>query len=175
MNNILYTSTIDTPFGKMKAGIHKNAVCFMRFTDADSDEHLTLFLNETGLRETKQRLKLHDTVQLEVEEYFQGDRYGFSFPIRLFGTDAQIRLWKLMTCLRPGEKADPMQLLKRAGIQRKDAGLVHEACVMNPVSIAVPVHRAGGIRYSIGGAAQAKQLFNYELFLLQNNELRFAA
>jgi O6-methylguanine-DNA--protein-cysteine methyltransferase len=175
MDNILNTSIIETPFGAMTAGVNKGTVCFLRFKDSDSDEHLTLFLNETGLREKKQRLKIHDKVQLELDEYFKGTRFGFSFPIRLFGTDAQIRLWNLMTCLRPGEEAVPVQLLRRAGIKSSDIGIVHEACVMNPVSIAIPVHRVGGIRYPFGGAVHRKLLIEFEISSLSRNVLRFAA
>jgi O6-methylguanine-DNA--protein-cysteine methyltransferase len=175
MNNILYTSTIKTPFGEMKAGVHNGALCFMRFMDADGEEHFTLFLHETGLREKKQRRMLHNKVQQQTDEYFKGTRYGFSFPVRLFGTDAQIRLWNLITCLRPGEEADPLLLLKRAGIKSNDPGLVHEACVMNPVSIAVPVHRVAGIRYARGGAKFKSLMMRFEYSSLSHNELRFAA
>lgn len=71
-------------------------------------------------------------------------------PLDLAGTVFQLRVWKALRAIPPGETLSYAQLAARIGMPRA-ARAVASACARNPAAIAVPCHRAIGGDGSLRG------------------------
>ena len=83
---------------------------------------------------------LMETTLQQIKEYFQGKCREFTFPIRMKGTDFQIRVWKLISRIPFGTSLAYVKVAKEYG----DAKMVRataDAIAKNPILIAVPCHR----------------------------------
>ena len=81
-----------------------------------------------------------ETTLQQIKEYFQGKRREFTFPIRMKGTDFQMRVWKLISRIPFGTTLAYVKVAKEYG----DAKMVRtttDAIAKNPILIAVPCHR----------------------------------
>lgn len=174
MSNVLYLSSIETPFGKMIIGTNNDAVCVLRFSNKSGDRNfLTHYLNETGLISVNMKTPLHQKVEKQLTRFFEGTRTSFDFPIQLFGSDFQISVWEEVYKLELAEKIDLKELAKRVGILNLKS--VERACVANPVSMVIPSHRVEGFS-EFEGAANRKLLLNrFESFFQQMTNVKMAA
>lgn len=81
-----------------------------------------------------------DRVALELQEYFEGKRTRFTFPLRLDGTDFQKAVWQELLRIPYGQTRTYSQIASAIG--RPNASrAVGMACNRNPLWIAVPCHR----------------------------------
>ncbi len=80
---------------------------------------------------------------------------GFDLPLDLRGTAFQIRVWRALSQIPPGETASYGEIDRRIG-QPKAVRAVARACAANGVALAVPCHRVvrldgdpGGYRWGV--------------------------
>ena len=71
-------------------------------------------------------------------------------PLDLAGTSFQLRVWKALRAIPPGETLSYTQLAARMGMPRA-VRAVAGACARNPAAVAVPCHRAIGSDGSLRG------------------------
>ncbi len=96
--------------------------------------------------------RILETAELQLREYFAGDRFVFNIPMAPAGTDFQKRAWQellkipLGTYLTYGEQA------RRLG-QPKASRAVGAANGKNPIGIIIPCHRVIGANGSLTGFA----------------------
>ena len=95
---------------------------------------------------------LSDQVATELQEYFEGTRTHFTFPLRLDGTDFQKAVWQELLGIPYGQTRTYSQIASAIGRPNasRAAGI---ACGKNPVWIAVPCHRVIGKNNALTGYA----------------------
>lgn len=156
----LIARQVATPLGTMLAIANDDGLCLLEFADRP--------MLATQLRRIRQRFNapiiggshpLLDQVERELEEYFAGERTGFTVPLRIQGTDFQRAAWDALrnipygTTLSYGEQA---HRIGRADAQRA----IGRANGDNCLAIIVPCHRvvhADGTLCGYGGGLWRKQ------------------
>jgi len=102
---------------------------------------------------------------LQLKEYFNGYRQGFTLPLDLVGTPFQIRVWQELCNIPYGTTITYLELASRIG-DPKALRAVGQANGCNPISIIVPCHRVIGhdgklVGYA-GGLKRKKWLLEHE-------------
>lgn len=86
----------------------------------------------------------------QIYEYLEGNRYDFSVPLRLEGTEFRIKVWNEMRKIPYGETITYKELARRIG--SPDAcRAVANACGANPFPIIIPCHRVVASGGKTGG------------------------
>ncbi len=107
-------------------------------------------------------------VKKQIDEYFNGIRREFDIPIKLNGTDFQIKVWEELAKIKYGEYISYQELAER--IKNKNyARAVGMANNRNPIPIIIPCHRVIGkngelIGYG-GGLGIKKKLLEIEVVI----------
>ncbi len=101
----------------------------------------------------------------QLDEYFEGKRKLFDFPMQQAGTDFQQSVWAALLQIPFGKTISYLELSKQIG-NTKAIRAVGTANGRNALSIVVPCHRVIGsngklIGYS-GGLARKKNLLLHE-------------
>ena len=102
---------------------------------------------------------LTELVWRQLEEYLDGARRGFDFPMEPRGTDFQRRVWAALGEIPYGETRSYGDIARAIG-RPKAARAVGAANGKNPVWIAVPCHRvvgSGGRLTGYAGGLELKQ------------------
>lgn len=109
-------------------------------------------------------LELKDAVK-QLQEYFEGKRTTFNFPINPKGTDFQQKVWKALLEIPYGKTTSYLELSKKLG-DVKAIRAVASANGKNPLWIVVPCHRVIGSDSSLtgyaGGLWRKKWLLEHE-------------
>jgi len=107
---------------------------------------------------------LQDAVQ-QMQDYFEGKRTTFGFPINPQGTDFQKKVWKALLEIPFGKTTSYQELSIKLG-DVKAIRAVASANGKNPLWIAVPCHRVIGSDGSLtgyaGGLWRKKWLLEHE-------------
>ncbi len=116
-------------------------------------------------------LELKDAVK-QLQEYFEGKRTMFNFPINPKGTDFQQKVWKALLEIPYGKTTSYLELSKKLG-DVKAIRAVASANGKNPLWIVVPCHRVIGSDGSLtgyaGGLWRKKWLLEHENPLKQQS------
>jgi len=132
--------TLDTPIGRLLVGIEESKVISIAMAD------------ENHQRPTMPCTNLEKQVAQELEEYFNGERNKFSFPIKPKGSPFQMAVWKELQQIPYGSTATYGEIAARIG-NPKASRAVGMACNRNPVLVAVPCHRVVGSNGRVTGFA----------------------
>lgn len=95
----------------------------------------------------------------ELEQYFAGQRRGFTFPLDLRGTDFQIACWRALLAIPYGETRTYADIARAVGKPNafRAVGMANNR---NPVAIVVPCHRviaSDGTLCGYGGGLDIKR------------------
>jgi len=93
----------------------------------------------------------------QLEEYFRGERSKFCIPLRLKGTEFEVRAWQALSSIPFGETISYKEQAQRIGSVPRAVGLANGR---NPVAIIVPCHRvigADGKLVGYGGGIERKR------------------
>ena len=86
----------------------------------------------------------------ELDQYFAGEREVFEIPVKIIGTEFQIKIWKALYAIPFGTVKTYGQIASKVG--NKDASrAVGLACKKNPLLIIVPCHRVIGANNKLTG------------------------
>ena len=91
-----------------------------------------------------------EDIRTQLEEYFAGERTAFEVPLRLEGTEFQLRVWDALCRIPYGETISYGELARRVG-NPKASRAVGLANGRNPVAIIVPCHRVIAADGTLGG------------------------
>jgi len=101
----------------------------------------------------------------QIEEYLQGRRTAFDFPLDLSGTDFQVAVWRELLRIPYGQTRTYGEIAKKLGKPRA-ARAVGMANHDNRIPIVVPCHRVVGHDGSLtgyaGGLHMKRQLLEIE-------------
>jgi len=136
---MLYYYSYQTQIGEIWIGEENGFIVMLKFkTDANGMEK-----KETPL--------IKETFN-QLTEYFDGKRKAFDIPIKLIGTEFQLRVWNALKTIPYGEVWSYKRLAENIGCP-KGYRAVGMANNRNPISIIVPCHRVVGINGDLVGYA----------------------
>ena len=101
-------------------------------------------------RSIEQGDQISQDVLQPVIDCLEGRRDGLGIPVKLEGSDFQIKVWEAMRHVPPGEVISYSELAKRAGNMRATRAAA-SACGQNPCAIIVPCHRIVRRDRGLGG------------------------
>lgn len=118
--------------GKIKIGYTDIAVTLLEKVQEDKDDI-------SGDKKSP----LSDLAFSQLEEYFNGKRKVFDFPLEMQGTEFQKKVWKALCDIPYGETRTYKEIAIAVG-NPKACRAVGMANNKNPISIVVPCHRVIG-------------------------------
>ena len=137
------------------------------FTEIQGDENgisKIHIMNEDVEISTKIPEELKEAV-LQLQDYFDGKRTTFTFPLNPSGTDFQKKVWEELLNIPFGKTRSYLDLSKKLG-DVKAIRAVASANGKNPLWIVVPCHRVIGTDGSLtgyaGGLWRKKWLLEHE-------------
>jgi len=111
-------------------------------------------------------------VSEQFEQYFNGERQYFDFPIKLDGTEFSKAVWEEMRRVPYGETATYRDIAERID-RPKACRAVGNACNKNPIMLVIPCHRILGKsnkKNYVGGCGKKGDLLTLE----ERNKNRFS-
>jgi O-6-methylguanine DNA methyltransferase len=91
-----------------------------------------------------------DEILKPVIDCIEGRRDGAGIPVKLEGSEFQIKVWEAMRQVPPGQVISYSELAKRAGNMRATRAAA-SACGQNPCAIVIPCHRIVRRDRGLGG------------------------
>lgn len=155
-----YHAIYETPMGRMAVICEGSVVRAIYIPVGENCAH-----DINSLPGPTQATKLTDQVYQEIQEYFQGERQNFTFPIEAEGTEFQKKVWKALRDIPYGETRSYKDIAIAIG-NEKACRAVGGANNKNPHIIVVPCHRVIGNNGSLvgyaAGLAMKVKLLNLE-------------
>ncbi len=133
---------IDSPVGRLALEAEGDALCAVRWTNADER---SLDTPSPVLKEATSQLR----------RYFDRRLKRFDLPLLQRGTDFQKRVWAMMRDIPYGETATYGGMAMALGSGPRAVGM---ACGRNPLPIVVPCHRVLGSGGKEGGFSGGRGL-----------------
>lgn len=100
---------------------------------------------------------LEGLLKTQLQEYFSGERKSFTVPLKLYGTEFQLQVWKNLLQI-PWGQVKTYRDIGFLSSSPKGARAVGSACNKNPVMILVPCHRVVGTGGKLTGYAGGLEL-----------------
>ncbi len=156
----LTSTVIPTPLGDMLAVATGQGLCLLGFVGQKGVERELAQVEAArgGPAREGSNPVLEQTRQ-QLEEYFAGERQGFSIALDLVGTPFQLKTWQALLAIPFGQTRSYAQQASHIG-QPTAMRAVAGANGCNKVSIVVPCHRVIGSDGSLtgfGGGLPRKQ------------------
>ncbi len=136
-----FTRFIDTPIGKVLLESDGNSLTGLYFP-----AHLTKrsrYQARPQASAPESCNALFKKAQIQIEEYFRGERSSFDIAISAQGTEFQKKVWSELSKIPFGATISYKELANRVG-NPKAARAVGMANSKNPISLIVPCHRVIG-------------------------------
>ena len=144
LHNVIDLKRIETPLGTMLACASHEGICLLEFTDRKMLETqlktLAKLCNATIIQGANSHF---EALELQLSEYFNGQRSTFTVPLHMIGTDFQTKVWNALLLIPYGHtKSYKAQAI---AIQSPDSvRAVANANGLNRISILIPCHRVIG-------------------------------
>ncbi len=158
-------STFETVLGCMLAGATEEALVFLEFaTENSSDVRLGRHRSAANLALFRGRNLVHERIEMEVAEFFEGGRVKFDTPFELAGTPFQLTVWRSLCEIPYGETLSYGTLADRLSCPGA-VRAVANANARNRLAIIVPCHRVVGRNGKLTGYAGGLEKKRYLLDL----------
>jgi len=142
--NLYYFCWKDSPLGNIHLIADDTSLLVLAF-DATADDYKKQFKIKA-----QSENKITKQAKKELQEYFAKKRKTFSVPIRLVGTDFQMKVWEGLRQVPFGVQKSYLE--QALDLKMKSAvRAVASANGRNPISIIVPCHRIRRGDGSLGG------------------------
>jgi methylated-DNA-[protein]-cysteine S-methyltransferase len=138
----------DSKVAKLHIATHNNSLVAISFSVLD-EEYLRHLLTQPLLHISGKSL---DSLNMELDHYFQGSNPDFSFDIALHGTEFQKKVWLACATIPYGETRSYSDIARMIGNQ-KATRAVGSALGKNPVPLIIPCHRVLRSNGNLGGFA----------------------
>jgi O-6-methylguanine DNA methyltransferase len=159
----LFTTNFDSPVGPLFLAASERGLVALEF-DARLPGQQSIRPNPRDLRAEKNGITFEPSLELncytkELEEYFDGKRREFTFPLDLRGTDFQLACWRALLAIPYGETRTYADIARATGKPNafRAAGMANNR---NPIAIVVPCHRviaSDGTLCGYGGGLDIKR------------------
>lgn len=134
----LYVNEMESPLGKLYLGVTEDAVRYIAYDEAT-------FL-QVGMDFRIEENELMRRLKDELGAFFVGEINSFTVPLKMSGTDFQMKVWQSLQQIPYGAVVSYKDIAERAG-SPKAVRAVGQANRANPIPIIIPCHRviqAGG-------------------------------
>jgi methylated-DNA-[protein]-cysteine S-methyltransferase len=147
---------VESPLGVLVLGATRRGLISIEIGESTPDQlvveqpasdSLTSDQHRDGAVEARRIL---DRAEVQLGEYFAGDRIGFDLPIAMAGTDFQLAAWTALGTIAYGETISYAEQARRMG-RPGAARAVGSANGRNPIPIIIPCHRVIGADGSLTG------------------------
>lgn len=142
--NIIDLKRIETLLGTMLACATNQGICLLEFSDRKMLEtelkSIAKLLNATIIQGNNEHF---DTLEIQLQEYFNGNRKEFSIPLHTPGTDFQNKVWTALQRIPYGKTKSYKEQAITTG-NPESVRAVANANGMNRISIIIPCHRVIG-------------------------------
>lgn len=141
----------EAPCGTLVLGSYGDRLCLCDWAverhRANVDRRLSKILNARFSEGTSAVI---EEAELELNEYFSGERKDFNIPLLFAGTDFQKKVWEELLKIPYGKTISYAELAQRIGMP-KACRAVANANGANSISIFAPCHRVIGSDHSLTG------------------------
>lgn len=143
--SILKAAWIDTLLGSMIAIADESALTLLEFVDRRGLER-----EKTKSAIVPGTTPIIDSIERELQEYFEGKLMQFKTPLLLLGSPFQKQVWQALQNIPPGETRSYLEIAKSLG--RPTAfRAVANANGANQIAIVIPCHRVINSNGELGG------------------------
>lgn len=150
---------IDTPLGPMTIGATEAAVVLCDFSERPMMPAQLAAVRRRIGPTVEGTSRLLDRVELQLREFFAGDRRDFDLPLDMPGSAFQERVWTELRAIPYGETVSYRDVAMRVDAPQAPRA-VGRANGSNRLAVIVPCHRviaAGGGLGGYGGGLAAKR------------------
>lgn len=148
-SNLLVSSLLETPLGQMVAVANERALTMLEFTDRKG---LEVRLKKMEDRMSWGRTPPIESIEKELEAYFEQKLTAFKTPIEMNGTPFQKQVWTALMRIPAGQPCSYQDVALMIG--RKTATrAVARANSSNQLALVIPCHRVIKADGSVGGYA----------------------
>lgn len=123
---------------------------------------LETLIKDSNIINSKEKLKVYKE---KLRHYFLGDIVIFDFPIDLYGTEFQKKVWRSLSNIGYGNTITYTEVATMLG-NKNAVRAVATAIGKNPLSIVLPCHRVigtdGKLHGYLGGIERKRELLNLE-------------
>ncbi len=163
---MLRVTRIPTPLGPVVAAADEDALRFLEFADRRPLAEQLRRLGRPAPRvPTPGSNGVLDSLAVELDAYFAGERARFDVPVRTDGTPFQEQVWATLRRIPAGETRTYAQVARTIG-RPTAIRAVARANADNPISIVIPCHRVVGSDGSLtgygGGLWRKRRLLDLE-------------
>ena len=160
----LHSVTMDSPVGPLFLASSARGLVALEF-DKRLPGQQTIRPNPRDLRMEAKGLRFQESAEelqayvRELNEYFDGRRREFRFPLDLRGTEFQIACWRALLAIPCGETRTYADIARAVG-RPQGFRAVGMANNRNPIAIVVPCHRviaSDGTLCGYGGGLEVKR------------------
>lgn len=163
---IVHIRNIITPLGDMVAGVSASGVHLLEFINPNRlEKQKQVLLKKANLVLSDEPHRIHDQLQGELDEYFDGERQDFTIPIVPTGTEFQMNVWRRLQEIPYGRTETYQEVTESLG----DSNAIRAVAKTNgenPVAILIPCHRVigknGDLTGYAGGLDRKRKLINLE-------------
>jgi len=166
--NIIATTVITTPLGKVFAASTNKGICMLAFYNEKTIQKqinkLTKFFDADIMSAHN---KYFDQLKEELNEYFEGKREVFEVPLQLLGTPFQQKVWNILQAIPYGSTISYQEQAVLIN-NPKAVRAVANANANNLIAIIIPCHRVIGKNGKLTGYAGGIDKKEYLLDLEKN-------
>jgi len=164
--NIIATTVLNTPLGKMFVASTSKGICLLTFYDETKIPKQLEKLKKFFDADIMSAHNVHfDTLKNELDEYFDNKREFFEVPLQLLGTPFQIKVWKILQAIPYGNTISYQEQASLIN-NEKAVRAVANANANNLIALIVPCHRvigkSGKLTGYAGGIEKKEFLLNLE-------------
>ena len=161
---ILHSTIFASAMGPLFLAAYDDGLVALEF-DARLPGQQTIRPNPGDLRAESSKIGFEESAKKlsrytrELEQYFDGTRREFSFPLDLRGTDFQLACWGALLAIPYGETRSYADIARAVG-RPQGFRAVGMANNRNPIAIVVPCHRviaSDGTLCGYGGGLDVKR------------------
>lgn len=164
----LNAAFISTPIGRMLCLTDERYLYLLEFEDRRGLEREIERLREKyEFRIIYGQTAIHQQVEEQLGEYFEGNRTEFSLPLFYDGSPFQQEVWKILETIPSGETLSYQEIAIRLG-DKKKVRAVGRANGSNKIAIVIPCHRVIGHNGNLTGYAGGLERKQYLLELERN-------
>ncbi|MDY3316373.1 methylated-DNA--[protein]-cysteine S-methyltransferase [Riemerella anatipestifer] len=150
---MFYSQNIDTPLGEMIAVANNHGIYLLEFMDKKHLDTELKKLYSTLNSNIKEASNPHlETLEKELNLYFNQKLKEFSVPIQLLGTPFQKQVWQTLLKIPYGSTKSYLQQAIMMD-SPKAVRAVANANSLNKIAIIVPCHRVIGSNGTLTGYA----------------------
>jgi AraC family transcriptional regulator of adaptative response/methylated-DNA-[protein]-cysteine methyltransferase len=161
----IYTATLPSPLGPLRAGVFQGRLCLLAFEDPGTDTlgEAVRFFHAPAIQAEH---PLFITLKNQLGAYFAGRLRDFTVPLLYPGTPFQERVWEGLRSIPYGARWSYADLARFIGARSSSSRAVGQANGRNRIGIIIPCHRViaadGGIGGYAGGLERKQALLDLE-------------